>query len=1184
MPLRRRALPSLLLAFAAATGCSSPGGDGSGPAASATEAAARVGDFLLDARYTDGSGGEVGRRWVHADHGMPVTLLRIQSVPQAFLWFDTPPDSDRGEPHTGEHLLLGKGLKGKMLSAASGASLVGDTAWTSQTEVVYAFNTAAGKDTFYACLDRYLDALLLPDYNDEEVRREVMNLGVKKDGKTGALTLEEKGTIYNEMVSAYERRWLAWYETERCVHGDDHPLSYSSGGEPAAVRTMQPHHIHDFHRAHYHLSANMGMIVALPDQVPDREFLEHLSATMRRLDATPELAARPKTVHGIPASRPKADRGIRIVPYPNANEDDIGVAIFTWAPAPPGSRRDHVLAQILLTVLGEGETSMLYRRLMDTATREVPVDASSVSGWMEVTPINTMAMLALDGLPRRGADPAILARVRDVVRDEVGRIVNLPEGSPALREFNERALTALSEWQRNLLKSLDAPPLFGHRMSGGFWLDHLRLVDRAGGPERTVTLSEEFASVRADLDAGRNPWTATAMRLGLLEEPWICASVASREEMERRAADKAARIEGYEADLRRKYGVDDTQKALALFQADIDRATAALEARDQGLGSVRLVEDVPMDADPTLVYEAMDGAVRGGRGVFDNVSFVETALYFDLHGLPERLHPWLPLLPSALTASGYRDGDERVPYDEAARRRAAEILGLSASYSTDPSKGRHELQVLASGADLGESLRAVEWLRRTLLAPDLSAENLPRLRDLVKQAARGVRTTLGGREENWVRNPAAAVRFQDDRLHLAAESYHAAAFLLARLEFLLEDPVPPEHRDAVDGFLADAGRGFGAADQAAALETLGALAGTGGEPRGADRWILPLAQRLRELLADGAPERFRETLAALVATLREDLAVEPARALRELDAVRHHLLQRPRCRFVLTGSREGTDAVRAALDPVFAAFGDAPRAPAPAPAGPGVLAERLGERGVDLAATPHLGLVWGQGTSGVFLFSADSPGLDGLDEPSLVDALAPLTLGGGGNHGFFMQTWGAGLAYSNGINANPASGRVAYYAERCPDPAETMKFVAGVARNPDTLKGVDVVEYAVTNAVRHSRASDRFEERTRARAEEIEEGDGPERQRAWRRAVLALRGNPAVADRIRARVQETAGRVLPGVGPASATVPGGVFLVLAPDSLLGKWEAYLKGAEGEASRVQRIHPADFWPFPREAQR
>ena len=112
-------------------------------------------------------------------------------------------------------------------------------------------------------LENHLDALLNPDYTDEEIRREVRNFGVDK-ADDGKLVLEEKGTVYNEMVRTIEApETNLWRAAGYMVYGTKHPLSLDSGGLPDAIREMTPKDIRTFHAAAYHL-ANMGMIGALP--------------------------------------------------------------------------------------------------------------------------------------------------------------------------------------------------------------------------------------------------------------------------------------------------------------------------------------------------------------------------------------------------------------------------------------------------------------------------------------------------------------------------------------------------------------------------------------------------------------------------------------------------------------------------------------------------------------------------------------------------------------------------------------------------------------------------------------------------------------------------------------------------------------------------------------------------------
>src|SRR5579863_6227312 len=73
------------------------------------------GKFQVKNLYLDANDHEIGMRLLHIRTQMPVYLLLIDTVPQAFMWFWTDPDSDRGLPHSLEHLLAGKGTTGRYL-------------------------------------------------------------------------------------------------------------------------------------------------------------------------------------------------------------------------------------------------------------------------------------------------------------------------------------------------------------------------------------------------------------------------------------------------------------------------------------------------------------------------------------------------------------------------------------------------------------------------------------------------------------------------------------------------------------------------------------------------------------------------------------------------------------------------------------------------------------------------------------------------------------------------------------------------------------------------------------------------------------------------------------------------------------------------------------------------------------
>src|SRR5580698_3209332 len=196
--------------------------------------------FAVRAVYLDDAGKPIGARLAHDRTGFTLDYVRIESAPQAHLWVTTFPTSDKGEPHTQEHLLLGKGNRGRRLGSNEAMALVTSNAFTEQWRTSYTFKTVAGPDAYWGELADHLDAMLNPDYTDEEIRREVRNFGVDK-ADDGKLHLEEKGTVYNEMVGYYENpEAVAGRALGQMVYGASHPLALESGGFPEAIREMTP--------------------------------------------------------------------------------------------------------------------------------------------------------------------------------------------------------------------------------------------------------------------------------------------------------------------------------------------------------------------------------------------------------------------------------------------------------------------------------------------------------------------------------------------------------------------------------------------------------------------------------------------------------------------------------------------------------------------------------------------------------------------------------------------------------------------------------------------------------------------------------------------------------------------------------------------------------------------------------
>jgi hypothetical protein len=191
-----------------------------------------------------------------------------------------------------------------------------------------------------------------------------------------------------------------------------------------------------------------------------------------------------------------------------------------------------------------------------------------------------------------------------------------------------------------------------------------------------------------------------------------------------------------------------------------------------------------------------------------------------------------------------------------------------------------------------------------------------------------------------------------------------------------------------------------------------------------------------------------------------------------------------------------------------------------------------------------------------------------------MDFLAARLYGGGGAHSMFMKTWSAGLAYSNGLRSNEATGRLIYYAERCPDLAQTMQFVVNELKNApyDTT----LADYAVAQAFAGYRSARRYEERGEAMAANLEDGVPPEVVAGFRKGILALRDHENLYDELHNRMASVYGEVLPGYGPTAMESPGASYFVIGPESQFQSLEDYLKSVEDPNAEVVRLYPRDFW--------
>ncbi len=1122
--------------------------------------------------YLDDAGRPIGARFRQVRSGFTLDLLGIQSVPQAFIWVTTYPTSNMGEPHTQEHLLLGKGNKGRALGSQEPMSLVNSSAFTMQWMTCYHFYTDAGAEVFFEHFERTMDTLLHPDYTDEEVRREVRNFGVSR-APDGSLRLEEKGTVYNEMTTSMDQPANRLFRAAAlAAYGPEHPLSFSSGGLPSALRLIQPADIRRFHAQHY-FGGNMGLIAALPKNIALETALAKIDAALDRVE--PRHPVLPiVTEDKLPVPRPAPAGRIDYVAYPQQNEQQPGSVLLLWPADHKLDSRGFELLSLFLDNFGGDPDTNLYRLLINSGTREADFGVKGVDAFADTDPGNAVYVMFRDMPPARMNDRD-LGALRAKVQAELARIAAWPDGSPELAAFNERLKGRILERRRALAKFVNSPPRFGFRNVGSDWVMHLYRLNRDTGFQKSLTEKSDLDEIQKLVAGPRNLWRDLLAQWKLTGvTPWVEAAkpdpgLVRQEEEERtsRVADEVTR-------LKEKYGVAAEQDALRRQEAEEDAASRVIEAKAAEVAPPTFVSNPPLTLDDQLEFSSrtLPGAVPLVTSTFEGMTSATAGIALRLDSVPEDRLVYLSMLPQLLTRAGVIENGKAVSYQDMAGRLRNEILKLDAAFSINPSTDRYELVVRGAGNNLAESQRALEWMKLVLFHPDWRPENLPRLRDLVEQTLGAIHNTTQAPEERWVDDPARAWRRQDNPLLLATSSFMTREHNIFRLEWMLRGGGAPDIYAFLDSLAQVTGS---PAERKAILSAIEAGNYAGMELLSASSKALATAaaRDLSSLLAEIPDSSLAADWINLCREIRRGLETGPEKTLAALDEVRRSLL-------VTGGARMFLVASPAAQQSLTAGVQELPRLLADAKLTKAVyrpnrrIEERLRAREPGARAPIFVGLLNANSQGGVFLNSAPGASYTDTSPDKLLDLLASNLYAGHGAHGMFMKTWGAGLAYSNGIRIRLADGRLNYYAERTPLLPQTLQFVIGELKK--AIPDRSLVDYAIAQAFDGTRSALPYEARGEAMADDLADGLTPAVVTRFHKAILDLRGRADLAAELARRMPKVYERILPGMGVPSKDVPGGVYFVIGPEKQLEAYDQYLKKAEGPDTNLYRLYPRDFW--------
>src|SRR5688572_29156289 len=973
-----------------------------------------INGFRTTAVYLNDADAPMGARFKHQRSGFTLDVLDIQSVPQAFVWVTTFPSSDMGEPHTQEHLLLGKGNKGRDVASRESTSLTSSTAFTAQWKTCYTFYTSAGASVFFDEFERRMDALLNPDYTDEEIRREVRNFGATENPSDRSLRLEEKGTVYNEMVTSMDQPGRRIYNAAlTMIYGRNHPLSWVSGGTPEGIRLMQPADIRKFHAEHYHL-ANMGAIVSVPKEIALATVLSTLDATLNRVEPQRQNH-RVMTEKDLPASNPSPMGEIRYVRYPHRNEQQPGQVRFTWPADRNFDVRERSLFELFLENFAGDPTTNLYKRLIDSRTRDVEFGAQSVSAGFHEEKGHAMTV-AFGDVPVAKMNDKDLSDIRTRVLDELRRIASWKDGSPELVEFNNRLRSRVIETRRGLSKFVNSPPGFGFRGGGDEWEFQLGLLEKLGGFRRSVTLKPALDFVEKSLSGDRNLWAQYIAKWKLTSaEPWILAARPDKDLPRVAQEGRNTRVAAEVSRLKQKYGSTNDQDALRRYFADYDAETTKLDDTAARVKPARFIDNPPLTLDDQLDYAVtpLGQGINLVASTFDSMTSATTGLALRLDGLPQEQLMFVSLLPAILTRVGVLENGKPVSYEEMSDRVRKEILSLNADFGTNSKTGRVELVVRGSGNNTAEAQRALDWMRLILFSPDWRPENLARIRDVVDQNHSSLRRTMQGAEENWVNGVATAYWRQSDPLFLSTTSFLTQTHNVHRIRWMLKPASPEERASAAKVLNGLADLRLSRAELKSRLAEL---------QTSEDKLIADAAKDMDLTLADIPDSSLSLDWPHLCREMASDLSAGPERVLAALESIRKQILRTGNARMFQIGSRASQQALAPAIQSLIQNLESAPAIKAKYDVTP-IVRKRLREREPGADTPVFVGLLNPNSQGGVFLHSAAGTSYEDINNEKLLDFLAAYLYGGGGGHSLFMKTVGAGMAYSNGIGMRRATGR-----------------------------------------------------------------------------------------------------------------------------------------------------------------
>lgn len=1127
-----------------------------------------VSDFKVVNLYKGSDGTIMGGKFIHSPTMVPVYLLQIETVPQVFMWVDTPAISNRGLAHSLEHLLAGKGIKGRYAASLTGMRLSRAVQASFQDYNFYAMSSGTGVQGFYEQFHTWMDALYSADFSDLEAEREFYHFGTSSQTDSRRRELVEEGAVYDEMQTA-EGVYTYYFELRKEALGAKNPFAFYINGVPDEMRQVSPQDIRSFYRQHYRLGPTTGFIFVIGPKENLANFLERISIEFQQF-STQNQPARDTTGSEGPKYpiHPSDNHEVKIYPFPAANVSDRAEVRFAWKPVQTNSQTRLKLLQLFFQALAGGQRSLLYRSLIDSKTRLWDCGATSIESksFLSNSPHFPVQFVGLSGIPGTQISVANVERLRSQILSTVEEISRYPDHSEALARFNKLISEYANSSRRSESIWIRSAPLFGTSYATD-WKEYLEYLEMDPSFVRSLSEDRTWENVQQSLSSGSNIWRDLIRQYHLLDAPYATASMPSPQLLQEVEASRQRRLRAKAAQLMQQFGVKDEQEAISRFEQQDAEKTKVMAQLDTQIRRPHFTEHPPLTHDDEIKFRQLTlNGVPVISSMFERAPTIDVGLSFDLRGISPKYYKYLPILPRCLDSLGLKQGTRITRYSDLLAARERAFYDFSIKYRANARPRRADMTIRFSAITPEELRVGLDLIHQMLTASYLEPENASRLRDLVDE--RLWRDDSFLKTPGWFMNSSYAFRYQNDPLYLAVNSQLTRAHWDARLKWLFHAPVSADQIEQLRAFTAET---LAVSSTMSGRDLSAHLAGI--NATGLERELLEYWQSNISAFPDTDASKGLQELSQEV---EEDLRTGPAHSMEDLRNLCKTIFARGRLKIDVTLDGSLWRQVRSPLQSFIRTL---PQNDAQESVHHGETSalpildraeKRAGFSGDDFPW--YVGMADPASSTASVVFYADFPGYEQLDRNSLVKVLASKLLSGAAPHGLLMKSREDGLAYSSEITSDPSLKLIWYDADRSPDLLSLIKLVNTMSENIGSVQDRSLLDYAFEQTFSVPRSISSFSERGRGLAEDIFDGNEPWKIRRFSEALMALRRDPDLLSEVTAQSLNAISPVLVKSSfKQQQRAARSTFFFVGSERMLDATREQLS-----IPNLVRLYPSDFW--------